>query len=457
MTSLDELRLKDTSARYTGESLYTSGHTAANDGGGGNFRYDAGSTATDNNGTIVTPVSGVGRYFRIIDGFINPRWFGAVGDGVTDDTAAFIAAIALAIADSKSLFVPNGTYKITATLDCVDGTSSLLIYNESQNGVVYLTSLTGTTPLFSFVGANDELQGAGVTACTVSASSPGPTGARNSGTAFYASGVIGVRFAGIVREMTCAVHLHNDAVGSYTEAVEFDVWSRYCDTGLRFQVTSGDASFHACGGKLKLNIWSSQVGINVGASAYWYNFNVDINAWGSDVSPQFLQLDGIVSKGNALWRVEHQATNAMTIAGSGRWEAFTQVFHQGAFSEFSTAVSLPYGEGLVLPCAGGTTKVIPSQYARRTLVAADASITLTQTESALVLITARTAGLSALLIHRPAANEIIQVSDQDSIIETLDPGSGTSKLWVRVVGGAITITNRFAVDQSIDLLVFGFL
>lgn len=49
-------------------------------------------------------------------GIVNALDFGAVGDGVTDDTAALQAAIDAA-AGTAPLFVPAGTYRITASLD----------------------------------------------------------------------------------------------------------------------------------------------------------------------------------------------------------------------------------------------------------------------------------------------------------------------------------------------------
>lgn len=46
------------------------------------------------------------------DGYTFPKLYGAVGDGVTDDTDAFQRALN----SKKKLYVPNGTYKITGTL-----------------------------------------------------------------------------------------------------------------------------------------------------------------------------------------------------------------------------------------------------------------------------------------------------------------------------------------------------
>ena len=63
--------------------------------------------------------------------FVSVKDFGAVGDGVTDDTAAIQAAINAAV--GKPIFVPAGTYKITTTL----------IYNTSGMGLVEGLKLIG--------------------------------------------------------------------------------------------------------------------------------------------------------------------------------------------------------------------------------------------------------------------------------------------------------------------------
>ena len=68
---------------------------------------------------------GTDLYNRIHD-TVSVKDFGAVGDGVTDDTAAIQAAITAARETGADLFVPSGVYKTSASL--------LISYNSTQRG-----------------------------------------------------------------------------------------------------------------------------------------------------------------------------------------------------------------------------------------------------------------------------------------------------------------------------------
>lgn len=66
--------------------------TAAPSGIAGAFtRDDADTTTADNGGTIIVATNGK-RWKRVYSGLPNVKWFGAKGDGSTDDTTAIVAA-----------------------------------------------------------------------------------------------------------------------------------------------------------------------------------------------------------------------------------------------------------------------------------------------------------------------------------------------------------------------------
>ena len=113
---------------------YILGHAATADGGEGVFSYDpADTTSADNGGTII--VDGLGRrWHRLTGGLLHdPKFFGAVGDGATDDTNAFNAVL-LATPAPGVVSASNGSFK----------TSSLLI--NAANNAILSTGASYTVP-----------------------------------------------------------------------------------------------------------------------------------------------------------------------------------------------------------------------------------------------------------------------------------------------------------------------
>jgi len=114
------------------------------DGGGGVFYWDSSSVATPDIGTIVQPTAtvGAGRWLRIFDtSQINVKWFGAAGDGATDDTEAINLAIVAAFTDqgasnqfTHTLLIPPGEYSVSS-VDLTD-------YRSGRNIVVMAYGVT---------------------------------------------------------------------------------------------------------------------------------------------------------------------------------------------------------------------------------------------------------------------------------------------------------------------------
>lgn len=88
-----------------------------------------GATMVVADGTT-TPRSISDRFADII----NVKDFGAKGDGVTDDTEAIQAALDT----GKSIYIPNGTYKISQTLNVYDGQ---VIYGDGVTSIIEGNSL----------------------------------------------------------------------------------------------------------------------------------------------------------------------------------------------------------------------------------------------------------------------------------------------------------------------------
>ena len=110
--------LKTFSGPVDNYNVNISGYYEAGDGGGGTFYWDASSTEADNGGTIIQ-ATGVttGRWKRVYSGAVNVRWFGAKGDGTTNDQPAIQAAIDY----SRNVYLSDGQYYIASALTISTG------------------------------------------------------------------------------------------------------------------------------------------------------------------------------------------------------------------------------------------------------------------------------------------------------------------------------------------------
>lgn len=109
--------LKAIATPVAGVVYVVSGYYGSGDGGGGSFYWNVSDVTTDNGGTIIQlNVGGVGRWNRIFEGAVNVRWFGAKGDGVTNDVTSIQAAITCAVTLRAPVRIPASTYKINTGL-----------------------------------------------------------------------------------------------------------------------------------------------------------------------------------------------------------------------------------------------------------------------------------------------------------------------------------------------------
>jgi parallel beta-helix repeat protein len=95
-----------TSATLPQSQVIIAGFSTAGDAGAGLFNI--GATTTANGCTIFNDASGRSWYRQTTGNVTNVRWCGAKGDGSTNDTTAFVNAVAV----GKSIFVPDGNYQV---------------------------------------------------------------------------------------------------------------------------------------------------------------------------------------------------------------------------------------------------------------------------------------------------------------------------------------------------------
>jgi hypothetical protein len=101
-------------------AAFARGFHAPLDGGGGALAWTHDRESFDNSGTIVAAQHTAvrrGCWKRIENAVFNVRWFGARGDGVTDDFAAIQAAInAAGSRGGGTVYLPPGRYRIMGGL-----------------------------------------------------------------------------------------------------------------------------------------------------------------------------------------------------------------------------------------------------------------------------------------------------------------------------------------------------
>ena len=147
------LRLVTSASAATAISV--TNYALANDGGGGVFQLTTSdTTSADNGGTIIIDASGR-RWYRSYAGGVNVKWFGATGNGTTNDTLAIQAAInAVSASGASRIDFPAGTYLAsgltisTANNIALEGVCQ---GNEAAGGVTLL-SASQTANLLTVTG-----------------------------------------------------------------------------------------------------------------------------------------------------------------------------------------------------------------------------------------------------------------------------------------------------------------
>ncbi len=139
----------------TGDRVFVKSYLVGKNKGGGTFIYDSTKALVNDYGLTIS------GWVRVLDdAVITPQMFGALGDGVADDTASIQRAIdalaTIATSDTRqTLFFPSGSYHTTVTLQAK---TWVAIVGENKTSTRFLDAFsTGTFALQQFTTFSDLL------------------------------------------------------------------------------------------------------------------------------------------------------------------------------------------------------------------------------------------------------------------------------------------------------------
>ena len=133
-----------------GQRINVLGYYKPNDGGGGIFQYDATKSGKNNDGIILN------GWVRLYTGALNAKWWGAKGDGVTDDQPAISAALHYAYDNSLDIFFPKGDYLFATEEDHYGIKNGWA--GDSAGRSFRLFGETGTKLTTALVGSTDSFK-----------------------------------------------------------------------------------------------------------------------------------------------------------------------------------------------------------------------------------------------------------------------------------------------------------
>jgi len=120
--------------------VFVNGYRALGDGGGGHYYYDSADIASADNGGSIIVATDNGRWKLAQTAPWSVRQFGAIGDGVADDTAAIQTAFNALASGTGQLYFPRGVYNYTKLT--FDGAAGLNLVGE---GAINATVLRCTS------------------------------------------------------------------------------------------------------------------------------------------------------------------------------------------------------------------------------------------------------------------------------------------------------------------------
>jgi hypothetical protein len=162
--ALSELRVVDISEIQDKEIFFVKSYYSEEEGGGGLFMWDESSIEDDDNGIIIE-ITGlaIGRWKRIYDGAINVDWFGARGDGKTNDSSVVNGILTNYTSYPTIEFSGNKTYLVEFEVKNNNTTiflnSGTILQKVNTNQTAIITAVSKNNLIIQGNGLNSILDG----------------------------------------------------------------------------------------------------------------------------------------------------------------------------------------------------------------------------------------------------------------------------------------------------------
>lgn len=379
-------------------------------------------------------------------------WWGCRTNDPTIDTPALLrAAASMRLINGEVILPPT-----LATNETIPGavygiTGCASFSGNTEYGTVWSTTLLGTTPAIAYQADNFSYLGMGVKNVSFSPTNAGSFGSRNSGTAILLSGVQLMCFENVeASAMTKYVWGYNEIARQFTEQHQFtNCYANLCDTTVHLQKGAGDGSFRGWRGFITMGVYTGQTGLLVDTAAFFYN--TELTFQGTGFGPgnvTMVNIVGDVGGGKIDYLLENQTTPPATytlvgnLAGGRAYETLSYLNIQGGLPYMTGTLGLIPGFNL----STGLGKVGST---RGTGIASMASFALPPSNGGTFSVRNSTSGGTAFLLCDQVSGITI-ISDPSSFISLTDTGSNV--WYVAYVGNIITLKNRYAGDETADVI-----
>lgn len=265
-----------------------------------------------------------------MQGWLNVRDYGAVGDGVTDDTDSIKKTISAARQKAPNarttiplhnvVYFPPGEYVVSSEIVVSGGNfygCRLQGANAEAVRVVPARTMPADGKVFVFRGGSGRFSNVGIKDMTIGSEAQQASGTRGVGV--YIDGQDFGIFENLRFErLKYGIWIHNNASGAFSELNQFhQIVLNYCQNGIRLERGGGDASFHGNDfNNCYFNVGAKQIGFNH-VSGYLYNARFRMFMWAHSTESVYVNANGNAT--DNIGDITYESFKKGKITGSGRF------------------------------------------------------------------------------------------------------------------------------------------